>query len=359
MGIVVTGGAGFIGSALVHQLIEDDRYSVILIDKLTYAANQDLVDYVRGNAQCSFHQLDICDVSGLKAVFEKHRPTGVLHLAAESHVDRSIEGPADFVQTNAVGTSNLLDVSLRYWQELKNDSRSRFRFLHVSTDEVYGSLGPQGFFTEGSPYRPNSPYAASKAASDHFVRAWHTTYGLPTIVTNCANNYGPYQFPEKLIPLIIVKALRGDPIPLYGEGDYVRDWIHVDDHSRALRHVYKEGVAGETYLIGGRSERTNLEVARQVCGILDEMCPQSPHIPHAQLIAFVDDRPGHDRRYAIDCRKVEQELKWSPVESFETGLAKTVRWYLDHPDWWEGIFASRYRGERLGLDTSAATVSAP
>lgn len=349
MTILITGGAGFIGSTLVRQIVEEDRQHIVLVDKVTYAANHDLVAYAQASGRSAFHRLDICDVTGLEQVFRAHRPHGVLHLAAESHVDRSIEGPAAFVRTNAVGTAALLDVALRYWRELDPDARSRFRFHHVSTDEVYGSLDQGGYFDEQSPYRPNSPYAASKAAADHFVRAWQTTYGLPVVITNCSNNYGPWQFPEKLIPLAIIKALGGEPVPVYGRGDNVRDWLHVEDHCRALRLVYGEGRVGETYVIGGRSERTNLQVVEEICGVLDALCPKSLHRPHARLITFVHDRPGHDKRYAIDCRKIEQDLGWTPEETFGSGLARTVRWYLERRDWWQTILASRYGGERLGV----------
>ncbi len=354
MNIIVTGGAGFIGSAVVRHLLDESDHRVIVVDKLTYAADPGFLASVSANPRFAFEKVDIRDGAAISEVFHTHQPDAVLHLAAETHVDRSIEGPAAFVQANVVGTCTLLDAGLRYWRGLKGTRRDRFRFQHISTDEVFGSLGADGEFTEESPYRPNSPYAASKAASDHFVRAWHTTYDFPAIVTNCTNNYGPHQFPEKLIPLMIIKGLRGEPLPVYGRGDNVRDWLFVEDHARALRLIQERGAVGETYNIGGRSERTNLEVVRRLCVLLDELRPDSPHAPHGRLIDFVADRPGHDLRYAMDCGKIERDLGWRPRETFETGLEKTVAWYLDNSDWWQSIMAKTYTGERLGMALKAA-----
>ncbi len=353
MKIIVTGGAGFIGSAVVRHLLNDSDHEVIVIDKLTYASDPGFVASVAQNPRCAFEKVDICDGGAISGVFDAHQPDAVLHLAAETHVDRSIEGPAAFVQSNVVGTCTLLDAGLRYWRGLEGRRREAFRFQHISTDEVFGSLGPDGEFTEDSPYRPNSPYAASKAASDHFARAWRTTYEFPVIVTNCTNNYGPHQFPEKLIPLIIIKALKGEPLPIYGRGENVRDWLFVEDHARALCLILENGVVGDTYNIGGRSELTNLEVVRGLCALLDEMCPDSPHRPHDRLINFVPDRPGHDLRYALDCGKIERDLGWRPRETFETGLRKTVAWYLENGDWWQSIMSKTYTGERLGLARKA------
>ncbi len=350
--MLVTGGAGFIGSAVVRLLVGRGE-TVVNVDKLTYAGNLESLAEARHHPRHRFERVDVCDRAALERVFREHRPEAVMHLAAESHVDRSIDGPAAFVQTNVVGTCTLLEVARDYWRSLEGEARERFRFHHVSTDEVYGDLGPPGegpeAFREEDPYRPSSPYAASKAAADHLVRAWHRTYGLPVLVTNCSNNYGPYHFPEKLIPLTIIKALRGEPLPVYGRGDQVRDWLYVEDHARALALVLERGRVGATYLIGGRSPRTNLEVVRAVCALLDELLPDSPHRPHERLIRFVADRPGHDRRYAIDPTRIERELGWRAEESFESGLRKTVRWYLEHRWWWERVLDGRYRGERLGL----------
>ncbi|RMD79963.1 MAG: dTDP-glucose 4,6-dehydratase [Gammaproteobacteria bacterium] len=356
MRILVTGGAGFIGSAVVRLLVARG-HTVINVDKLTYAGNLESLAEARHHPRHRFEQVDVCDGPALERVFREHRPEAVMHLAAESHVDRSIDGPAAFVQTNVVGTYTLLEAARAYWGALEGEARRRFRFHHVSTDEVYGDLGPVGegpeAFREEDPYRPSSPYAATKAAADHLVRAWHRTYGLPVLLTNCSNNYGPYHFPEKLIPLTIIKALRGEPLPVYGRGDQVRDWLYVEDHAEALALVLERGRVGRTYLIGGRSPRSNLEVVRAVCALLDELLPGSPHRPHAQLIRFVADRPGHDRRYTIDPSRIEAELGWRPRESFESGLRKTVRWYLEHRDWWERVLDGRYRGERLGLAGAA------
>jgi len=314
--VVVTGGAGFIGSAVIRQFIAETDAEVVNVDKLTYAGNLESLAGVAENPRYRFERVDICDAAEVERIFFEHRPDAVMHLAAESHVDRSIDGPRAFIDTNILGTYTLLDAARRYWLTLDETGRARFRFHHVSTDEVYGSLGPKGLFKETTPYQPNSPYSASKAAADHLVRAWHKTYGLPVVVTNCSNNFGPYQFPEKLIPLVILKALRGEALPIYGKGDNVRDWLFVDDHAAALRLVLAKGRVGETYNIGAHGERTNLDVVRGVCAILDEMVPTSPYRPHEALITHVADRPGHDQRYAIDSGKIMSELGWRPLESF-------------------------------------------
>ncbi len=349
MKILITGGAGFIGSAVVRQLITESEATVINVDKLTYAGNLESVAEVATNPRYHFERVDICDAPALQRLFTQYQPDAVMHLAAESHVDRSIDGPAQFIETNIIGTYTLLEAAREYWAALPADRKQGFRFHHISTDEVYGSLGAEGFFTEETPYQPNSPYSASKASSDHLVRAWHHTYGLPVVTTNCSNNYGSYHFPEKLIPLVIIKALRGEPLPVYGKGDNIRDWLYVDDHARALRLVLEKGRLGETYNIGGHNERTNLEVVQAICTLLDELVPGSSHAPHAKLITFVTDRPGHDRRYAIDAGKIERELGWRPHETFESGLRKTVQWYLDHRGWWQRVLDGSYRGERLGV----------
>jgi dTDP-glucose 4,6-dehydratase len=350
MKIVVTGGAGFIGSAVVRQLIKETDATVINVDKLTYAGDLGSVAEVSGSPRYRFEKVDVCDASALQRLFAEYRPDAVMHLAAESHVDRSIDGPGQFIQTNIVGTYTLLEVALAYWQRLSGEDRARFRFHHVSTDEVYGSLDrDDARFTEEAPYQPNSPYSASKAASDHLVRAWHHTYGLPTVISNCSNNYGPYHFPEKLIPLMIIKALCGEPLPLYGTGENVRDWLYVEDHARALCQVLQEGKVGEFYNIGAGSELTNLQVVKAICDLLDELIPESSYRPHANLITFVADRPGHDKRYAIDAAKIMRELGWRPRETFESGLRKTVQWYIDNRPWWERIARRNYRGDRLGL----------
>lgn len=349
MKILITGGAGFIGSAVVRQLITESEATVINVDKLTYAGNLESVAEVATNPRYHFERVDICDAPALQRLFTQYQPDAVMHLAAESHVDRSIDGPAQFIETNIIGTYTLLEAAREYWAALPADRKQGFRFHHISTDEVYGSLGAEGFFTEETPYQPNSPYSASKASSDHLVRAWHHTYGLPVVTTNCSNNYGSYHFPEKLIPLVIIKALRGEPLPVYGKGDNIRDWLYVDDHARALRLVLEKGRLGETYNIGGHNERTNLEVVQAICTLLDELVPGSSHAPHAKLITFVTDRPGHDRRYAIDAGKIERELGWRPHETFESGLRKTVHWYLDHRGWWQRVLDGSYRGERLGV----------
>ncbi|MEJ2574951.1 MAG: dTDP-glucose 4,6-dehydratase [Gammaproteobacteria bacterium] len=351
MKVLITGGAGFIGSAVVRHYITETDATVVNVDKLTYAGNLDSVAEVSASPHYHFEKVDICDAGELQRLFGHYQPDAVMHLAAESHVDRSIDGPAQFIETNIVGTYTLLEGARHYWQNLSSEAQADFRFHHISTDEVYGSLGPDGYFTEETPYQPNSPYSASKAASDHLVRAWHHTYGLPVVTTNCSNNYGPYHFPEKLIPLVIIKALRGEPLPVYGKGDNIRDWLYVEDHARALRLVLEKGRPGETYNIGGHNERTNLQVVETICSHLDELLPDSHNVPHANLIKFVPDRPGHDKRYAIDAGKLERELGWRPAETFESGLRKTVKWYLDNRTWWERVLSGAYQGERLGLAT--------
>lgn len=346
--ILVTGGLGFIGSALVRYLLNNTEATVINVDKMTYAAHPGTHEAYAGHARYCFEKIDVCDWDAIHHVFRKYDPDGVIHLAAETHVDRSIDGPAPFIRTNVNGTCTLLDISLDHYRKLSNDRQRSFRFHHVSTDEVYGALGENGRFEEDDPYRPNSPYSASKAASDHFVRAWYHTYGLPVVITNSSNNYGPYQFPEKLIPLMVIKGLRGEPMPVYGHGDNVRDWLFVEDHARALWEVFRRGRVGECYLIGGECERTNLKIVKSICNILDDMFPDSPHAPHENLIRFVSDRPAHDFRYALDGSKVASELGWYPRGDFESALAKTVRWYVENEEWWGPIFSGVYRGERLG-----------
>jgi dTDP-glucose 4,6-dehydratase len=348
---LITGGAGFIGATLIRQLIVETNFRVINVDKLAYAANLDSLAEVMTSPRYCFEHVDICNEQEMRRIFSTYQPDVVVHLAAESHVDRSIDGPGPFVQTNVVGTYRLLDASQNYWAVLAPLRKQQFRFLHVSTDEVFGSLGPPGFFTERTAYRPNSPYAASKASSDHFVRAWHMTFGLPAIITNCSNNYGAYQFPEKLIPLTILSALAGRSLPVYGDGQNIRDWLHVDDHCRALRCVHASGKIGESYNIGARTEKTNLEVVQSICDVLDEFRPREDKRRYREQISFVADRPGHDRRYAIDPAKIEGELGWRPQEAFEGGLRKTVRWYLENSKWCRNIEATRYQGERLGLAT--------
>jgi len=345
----VTGGAGFIGGNFILNLMKTGQAKVINYDKLTYAGNLDTLSSVEDNPNYFFEQGDICDRDKLQELFEGYKIDYVVHFAAESHVDRSIESPGDFIQTNVVGTFELLEAA-RWYVAPKNSDREHFRFLHVSTDEVYGSLGDTGLFTEETPYAPNSPYAASKASSDHLVRAYHKTFGLPVLTTNCSNNYGPYQFPEKLLPLMIQKALEGEPLPVYGDGKQIRDWLYVEDHCRAILEVLEKGTVGQVYNIGGHNEKTNLEVVHTLCNILDEMVPGSPHRPHESLIQHVTDRPGHDRRYAIDAGKIKKELGWVPRESFETGLQKTVKWYLDNKTWTDRVMSGAYRGERLGLE---------
>jgi len=345
--LLVTGGAGFIGANFVHFLIGETDVQVVNLDKLTYAGNLDTLAPLAGNARHVFVRGDIGDRDLVRRLLADYRVDAVVNFAAESHVDRSIDGPAAFVETNVVGTFNLLDCARAHWSGL-GAGKADFRFLHVSTDEVYGSLGPTGRFTETTAYAPNSPYSASKAASDHLVRAWRHTYGLPVLTTNCSNNYGPYQFPEKLIPLVILKAMQGEPLPIYGDGGNIRDWLYVEDHCRAIWRVLEAGRPGEVYNVGGDSERTNLQVVDTLCGLLDELRPDSPHRPHADLKTFVADRPGHDRRYAIDSRKLQSELGWAPRESFESGLARTVRWHLDNQEWCRRVTDGSYRGERLG-----------
>mgnify|MGYP003598859622 FL=1 len=347
--LLVTGGAGFIGSEVVRQLLAETDWTVVNVDKLTYAGNLESLESVAGHPRYRFEQVDICEAPAVRGLFERHRPGAVMHLAAESHVDRSIDGPGEFVRTHVWGTYTLLQEALRHWRTLPPERRAAFRFHHVSTDEVYGSLGPTGRFTEDTPYAPNSPYSASKASSDHLVRAWFHTYGLPVVTSNCSNNYGPFQFPEKLIPLVTLNALEGRPLPVYGKGDNVRDWLYVGDHARALRSVLTAGTPGETYNVGGNNERTNLEVVRTICAVLDQLLPDSPHRPHERLVTFVTDRPGHDRRYAIDASKIARDLGWTPAESFESGLRKTVQWYLDNPRWWRRVQDGSYQRERLGL----------
>jgi dTDP-glucose 4,6-dehydratase len=354
--VFVTGGAGFIGSAVIRHLLDDSDASIVNIDKLTYASNLESIPKAANNPRYALAKVDICNGPALRALFEKYQPRVVIHLAAESHVDRSIDGPGEFIQTNVVGTFTLLQEALHYWRKLNEPIRKTFRFLHVSTDEVFGSLGREGFFTEASPYAPNSPYSASKAASDHLVRAWCETYELPAIITNCSNNYGPYHFPEKLIPHMIIKGLAEEALPVYGDGLNVRDWLYVEDHARALRQVVERGRVGETYNIGGRNERSNLYVVEQICDLLDALQPSSSG-ERKRLISFVTDRPGHDRRYAIDASKLERELGWSANENFETGLEKTVTWYLANRSWWESIQRRGYTTNRIGIVTSGAEIS--
>ncbi len=380
--ILITGGAGFIGSAVIRQLIAETDATVINADKLTYAGNLQSLSSVADNPRYRFEHVDICDAAEVARLFREHQPDGVMHLAAESHVDRSITGPADFIATNIIGTYTLLEAAREYWNALPAGRKNAFRFHHISTDEVYGSLGDSGFFTENTAYQPNSPYSASKASSDHLVRAWHHTYGLPVVTTNCSNNYGPFHFPEKLIPLVILNALNGKPLPIYGKGDNIRDWLYVDDHARALRLVLTKGQVGETYNIGGWNEKTNLEVVQATCAILDELRPNGhgncatpdnetchDHFPlpsplpegegdrvslrefhvnasithYSSLITYVKDRPGHDRRYAIDASKIARELGWKPQETFDSGLRKTVEWYLANTDWVQGVTSGEYQ----------------
>ncbi|MDG5899123.1 dTDP-glucose 4,6-dehydratase [Shewanella xiamenensis] len=353
MKFLVTGGAGFIGSAVVRHIIKNTENSVVNVDKLTYAGNLSSVAEVSNCPRYIFEHADICDATTMASLFEKHQPDAVMHLAAESHVDRSIDGPAAFIETNILGTYTLLEATRNYWKELTEDRKLSFRFHHISTDEVYGDLhGTDDLFTETTPYAPSSPYSASKASSDHLVRAWYRTYGLPVIVTNCSNNYGPYHFPEKLIPLMILNALAGKSLPVYGKGNQIRDWLYVEDHARALYKVVTEGVVGETYNIGGHNEKQNIEVVKTLCSILEELVPvknATLDIPsYESLITYVQDRPGHDLRYAIDASKIEHELGWKPEETFETGLRKTVQWYLDNKDWWQAVLDGRYKLERLG-----------
>jgi dTDP-glucose 4,6-dehydratase len=352
--ILVTGGAGFIGSCLVRQLISERAARVVNLDKLTYAGNLDSLAAVAADPLYTFVQGDIGDEPLIADLLATHRPAAIVNLAAESHVDRSIDGPSAFVETNMLGTFRLLEAARKHWSRLPAVEADRFRFLHVSTDEVYGSLGATGAFTEATAYRPNSPYSASKAASDHFVRAYHHTYGMPALTTNCSNNYGPYQFPEKLIPLMILNAVEGKPLPVYGDGQNIRDWLFVEDHCAALRTVLRSGKPGEVYNIGGNCERTNLEVVEAICHTVEELCPGLPHAPCRRLITRVKDRPGHDRRYAIDAGKIRRELGWQPRQDFESGLRRTVEWYLNNATWVEGVTSGKYRRERLGSIEEAA-----
>jgi len=355
--ILVTGGAGFIGSAVVRHIIENTNDRVINVDKLTYAGNPESLTCVKDSTRYKFEQVDICNTNELARVFSTYQPNIVMHLAAESHVDRSIDGPAEFINTNVVGTTNLLEASRIYWQGLKEEKSSNFKFHHISTDEVYGDLeGPENLFTETTPYAPSSPYSASKAASDHLVRAWQRTYGLPTVITNCSNNYGPYHFPEKLIPLMILNALEGKPLPIYGNGQQIRDWLYVEDHARALYLVALKGNVGETYNIGGHNEKANIEVVTELCRLLEELASDNKYSKKSgneggflSLIEYVQDRPGHDVRYAIDASKIEKELGWKPQETFESGIRKTVLWYLENESWWKRVLDGSYSGERIGL----------
>lgn len=349
--ILVTGGAGFIGSAVIRHLIDNTSYEVANLDKLTYAGNLESLGAAADSSRYAFHQVDICDGTALDRVFAEFRPTAVMHLAAESHVDRSIDGPAEFIQTNIFGTYSLLEAARRYWNSLEAEDKESFRFHHISTDEVYGDLeGTDELFTETTLYAPSSPYSASKASSDHLVRAWQRTYGLPTLITNCSNNYGPYHFPEKLIPHMILNALAGKPLPVYGDGAQIRDWLYVEDHARALVEVVTNGQVGETYNIGGHNEKRNLEVVETICVLLEELAPEKPEgvVRYRDLITFVKDRPGHDLRYAIDATKIERELGWVPQETFESGLRKTVAWYLENREWWQRVLTGDYRLGRLG-----------
>jgi len=351
MKILVTGGAGFIGSAVIRHIMQNTNDQVLNIDKLTYAGNLESLKEIDQHPNYQFKQIDICDTEQITAAIEAFQPNAIMHLAAESHVDRSIDGPAAFIQTNIVGTYTLLEAVRKYWMSLEAEAQQNFRFHHISTDEVYGDLeGTTDLFTETTSYAPSSPYSASKASSDHLVRAWHRTYGLPVIVTNCSNNYGPYHFPEKLIPLVILNALDAKPLPVYGNGQQIRDWLFVEDHARALYKVVSEGVVGETYNIGGHNEKQNIEVVKTICKILDDLKPQANGQSYESLITFVKDRPGHDLRYAIDATKIKNELGWTPTETFETGICKTVQWYLDNLDWCRRVQDGSYQRERLGVN---------
>lgn len=352
MKILVTGGAGFIGSAVIRHIIQNTNNQVLNIDKLTYAGNLESLTEIDQHSNYEFKQIDICDTEQITAAIDAFQPHAIMHLAAESHVDRSIDGPAAFIQTNIVGTYTLLEAARKYWMGLDAEAQQNFRFHHISTDEVYGDLeGTTDLFTETTSYAPSSPYSASKASSDHLVRAWHRTYGLPVIVTNCSNNYGPYHFPEKLIPLVILNALDAKPLPVYGNGQQIRDWLFVEDHARALYKVVTEGVVGETYNIGGHNEKQNIEVVKTICKILDELKPQANGQTYESLITFVKDRPGHDLRYAIDATKIQNELGWTPTETFETGIRKTVQWYLNNLDWCHRVLDGSYQRERLGVNS--------
>ncbi len=351
MKILVTGGAGFIGSAVIRHIISNTDDSVVNVDKLTYAGNLESLLSVSDSPRYAFEKVDICDRPALDRVLQRHQPDAIMHLAAESHVDRSIDGPAAFMETNIIGTYTLLEAARQYWNTLDDNTQQAFRFHHISTDEVYGDLdGPEDLFTETTPYAPSSPYSASKASSDHLVRAWLRTYGFPTLITNCSNNYGPYHFPEKLIPLMILNALEGKALPVYGQGTQVRDWLYVEDHARALYKVATEGKIGETYNIGGHNEKQNIEVVHSLCDLLEELVPEKPEgiSMYRDLITHVQDRPGHDLRYAIDASKIERELGWTPQETFKTGIRKTVQWYLDHNEWCQRVQDGSYRRERLG-----------
>lgn len=351
MKILVTGGAGFIGSAVIRHIIHNTDDEVLNIDKLTYAGNLESLKEIDQNPRYTFQQIDICDKEALEKAFNSFQPNLIMHLAAESHVDRSIDGPAEFINTNIVGTYTLLEVARQYWQNLGDNDKKQFKFHHISTDEVYGDLdGTTDLFTETTPYAPSSPYSASKASSDHLVRAWHRTYGFPILVTNCSNNYGPYHFPEKLIPLVILNALEGKALPIYGKGNQIRDWLYVEDHARALYKVVTEGKIGETYNIGGHNEKQNIDVVETICQILDELQPQSNGQPYETLISFVKDRPGHDLRYAIDASKIANELNWTPAETFDSGIRKTVEWYLDNMKWCSRVQDGSYQRERLGVN---------
>ena len=352
MKLLVTGGAGFIGSAVIRHIIQHTQDEVVNLDKLTYAGNLESLAEVSESDRYAFEKVDVCNPAEIDRVLKEHQPDAIMHLAAESHVDRSIDGPADFIETNIVGTYTLLEAARQYWQTLEADRRQSFRFHHISTDEVYGDLdGPENLFTEQTPYAPSSPYSASKASSDHLVRAWHRTYGLPVLITNCSNNYGPYHFPEKLIPLVILNALEGKPLPVYGKGEQIRDWLYVEDHGRALYKVVTEGEIGETYNIGGHNEKRNIDVVQAICGLLEELAPGKPSglARYSDLITFVTDRPGHDLRYAIDATKMQRELGWAPEETFDTGLRKTVQWYLNNLDWCRRVQDGSYQRERLGV----------
>ena len=345
--VLITGGAGFIGSALVRYLIGSTDVKVVNLDKLTYAGSRLSIGEADSDPRHHFHQTDICDIDAVRELIEQYQPDYIMHLAAESHVDRSIDGPGEFIQTNLVGTYHMLQATLEYWQGLPENRKEAFRFHHISTDEVYGSLGAEGLFTETTRYKPNSPYSASKAGSDHLVRAWNKTFHLPVVTSNCSNNYGPYQFPEKLVPLIVQKALAGEPLPIYGKGDNVRDWLYVDDHVKALWKIVTEGDIGESYNVGGHNEKTNIEVVEAMCAILDELRPREDGVPYAKQITFVADRPGHDRRYAIDASKIDKTLGWVPDETFDTGFKRTIEWYLNNSEWVANV-SEDYSGQRLG-----------